>query len=87
MPLPPQAELQWWYQYYLATDRGATGYDKYRHDFSKLIWQIASRNKISTMPRSIAARRRSTIRIMSRSSSIITAGGSISPGASRDMTT
>jgi pimeloyl-ACP methyl ester carboxylesterase len=42
MPLPPQAELQWWYQYYLATDRGAAGYDKYRHDFSKLIWQIAS---------------------------------------------
>jgi pimeloyl-ACP methyl ester carboxylesterase len=42
MPLPPQAELQWWYQYYFATDRGAAGYDKYRHDFSKLIWQIAS---------------------------------------------
>jgi pimeloyl-ACP methyl ester carboxylesterase len=42
MPLPPRAELQWWYQYYLATDRGAAGYDKYRHDFSKLIWQIAS---------------------------------------------
>jgi pimeloyl-ACP methyl ester carboxylesterase len=42
MPLPPQVELQWWYQYYLATDRGAAGYDKYRHDFSKLIWQIAS---------------------------------------------
>jgi pimeloyl-ACP methyl ester carboxylesterase len=42
IPLPPQAELQWWYQYYLATDRGAAGYDKYRHDFSKLIWQIAS---------------------------------------------
>src|SRR5208283_5034000 len=42
MPLPPQAELQWWYQYYFATDRGRDGYDKYRHDFSKLIWQIAS---------------------------------------------
>jgi pimeloyl-ACP methyl ester carboxylesterase len=41
-PLPPQAELQWWYQYYFATDRGQRGYDKYRHDFSKLIWQIAS---------------------------------------------
>jgi pimeloyl-ACP methyl ester carboxylesterase len=41
-PLPPQAELQWWYQYYFATDRGRDGYDKYRHDFSKLIWQIAS---------------------------------------------
>jgi pimeloyl-ACP methyl ester carboxylesterase len=42
MPLPPQAELQWWYQYYFATDRGRDGYDKYRRDFSKLIWKIAS---------------------------------------------
>ena len=42
MPLPPQAELQWWYQFYFATERGRAGYDKYRHDFSKLIWQIAS---------------------------------------------
>src|SRR5437763_1280504 len=41
-PLPPNAELQWWYQYYFATERGRAGYDKYRHDFSKLIWQIAS---------------------------------------------
>jgi len=42
MPLPPKAELQWWYQYYLATERGRAGYDKYRHDFAKLIWQLAS---------------------------------------------
>jgi pimeloyl-ACP methyl ester carboxylesterase len=42
MPLPPQAELQWWYQYYFATERGREGYDKYRHDFSRLIWQLAS---------------------------------------------
>src|SRR5258708_21945584 len=42
VPLPPQAELQWWYQYYFATERGRVGYDKYRHDFSKLIWQLAS---------------------------------------------
>src|SRR5262249_15529603 len=42
MPLPPQAELQWWYQFYFATDRGRDGYDKYRHDFNKLIWQLAS---------------------------------------------
>jgi pimeloyl-ACP methyl ester carboxylesterase len=42
MPLPPSAELQWWYQYYFATERGRVGYDKYRHDFSKLIWQLAS---------------------------------------------
>jgi len=41
-PLPPAAELQWWYQFYFATERGRLGYDKYRHDFAKLIWQIAS---------------------------------------------
>jgi pimeloyl-ACP methyl ester carboxylesterase len=41
-PLPPTAELQWWYQYYFATERGRAGYDRYRHDFAKLIWQIAS---------------------------------------------
>jgi pimeloyl-ACP methyl ester carboxylesterase len=42
IPLPPQAELQWWYQYYFATQRGRAGYDKYRHDFAKLIWRLAS---------------------------------------------
>jgi pimeloyl-ACP methyl ester carboxylesterase len=42
MPLPPKAELEWWYQYYFATDRGRAGYEKYRHDFNKLIWQLAS---------------------------------------------
>ncbi len=42
IPLPPKAELQWWYQYYFATERGCAGYDKYRRDFAKLIWQIAS---------------------------------------------
>jgi pimeloyl-ACP methyl ester carboxylesterase len=42
MPLPPEAELQWWYQFYFATERGRLGYDKNRHDFSKLIWQLAS---------------------------------------------
>jgi pimeloyl-ACP methyl ester carboxylesterase len=42
MPLPPKAELQWWYQYYFATERGRAGYDKYRNEFAKLIWQIAS---------------------------------------------
>jgi pimeloyl-ACP methyl ester carboxylesterase len=42
MPLPPKAELEWWYQYYFATERGRAGYDKYRHDFARLIWQIAS---------------------------------------------
>ena len=42
MPLPPKAELEWWYQFYFATERGRVGYDKYRHDFAKLIWQLAS---------------------------------------------
>jgi pimeloyl-ACP methyl ester carboxylesterase len=42
VPLPPKAELQWWYQFYFATERGRAGYDKNRHDFAKLIWQLAS---------------------------------------------
>jgi pimeloyl-ACP methyl ester carboxylesterase len=41
-PLPPKAELAWWYQYYFATERGRVGYEKYRREFSKLIWQLAS---------------------------------------------
>jgi pimeloyl-ACP methyl ester carboxylesterase len=41
-PLPPAAELQWWYQYYFATERGRAGYARYRNDFARLIWQIAS---------------------------------------------
>ena len=41
-PLPPSAELQWWYQFYFATERGRAGYDKYRREFSKLIWRLAS---------------------------------------------
>ena len=42
VPLPPSAELQWWYQFYFATERGRAGYDKYRRDFAKLIWKLAS---------------------------------------------
>jgi pimeloyl-ACP methyl ester carboxylesterase len=41
-PLPPQAEHAWWYQFYFATERGRAGYGRYRRDFSKLIWQLAS---------------------------------------------
>ncbi|HEX8057144.1 MAG TPA: alpha/beta hydrolase [Novosphingobium sp.] len=41
-PLPPEAELQWWYQFYFATERGRAGYTKYRREFSKLIWRLAS---------------------------------------------
>jgi pimeloyl-ACP methyl ester carboxylesterase len=42
IPLPPAVELQWWYQFYFATERGKAGYEKYRHDFNKLIWKLAS---------------------------------------------
>jgi hypothetical protein len=42
MPLPPKAELQWWYQFYFATERGRAGYEANRHDFNRLIWQTAS---------------------------------------------
>ena len=42
VPLAPEAELQWWYQFYFATERGRAGYDKYRHDFARLIWRLAS---------------------------------------------
>jgi pimeloyl-ACP methyl ester carboxylesterase len=41
-PLPPQAEFEWWYQYYFATERGRAGYDRYRKQFARLIWQTAS---------------------------------------------
>ena len=41
-PLPPKAELEWWYQFYFATERGRAGYEKYRRDFNKLIWHLAS---------------------------------------------
>jgi pimeloyl-ACP methyl ester carboxylesterase len=41
-PLPPSAEFAWWYQYYFATERGRAGYEKYRREFAKLIWQTAS---------------------------------------------
>ncbi len=58
MPLPPNAELQWWYQFYFATERGRLGYDKNRHDFAKLIWKQASPKwnfDDSTFDRSAAA--------------------------------
>jgi pimeloyl-ACP methyl ester carboxylesterase len=42
LPLPPKAELQWWYQYYFATERGRAGYQQYTRDFARLIWEIAS---------------------------------------------
>ena len=42
MPLPPKNELEWWYQFYFATERGRAGYDKNRRELSRLIWQTAS---------------------------------------------
>lgn len=41
-PLTPQQELQWWYQFYFATERGAAGYDASTHEFARLIWHLAS---------------------------------------------
>ena len=42
MPLPPKSEFEWWYQFYFATERGRLGYEKYRRDFAKLLWQLTS---------------------------------------------
>jgi pimeloyl-ACP methyl ester carboxylesterase len=41
-PLPPPAELSWWYQFYFATERGRAGYETFRDDFANLIWHTAS---------------------------------------------
>ena len=86
MPLPPQAELQWWYQFYFATERGRAGYEKYRHDFAKLIWKLASPKWDFDDATSTAALPRSRIQTMSQSSSTITAGVSVSPKARPGMT-
>jgi pimeloyl-ACP methyl ester carboxylesterase len=58
IPLLPKNELEWWYQFYFATERGRSGYDQHRHDFAKLIWQLASpkwRFDDATFDRSAAA--------------------------------
>ena len=41
-PLPPAAELQWWYQFYFATERGRAGYAANTEAFNRLIWILAS---------------------------------------------
>ena len=66
-PLPPPAEYPWWYMYYFATERGRAGYEKYRREFSKLIWQLASPSGPSTTPPSRAPRPPSTTPTTSRS--------------------
>ncbi len=58
MPLPPKAELAWWYQFYFATERGRAGYEQHRSDFARLIWQLASPKwefDDATFARSVAA--------------------------------
>jgi pimeloyl-ACP methyl ester carboxylesterase len=67
LPLPPKAELQWWYQYYFATDRGRAGYEKYTRDFASSFGNSPRRNGTSMTPPSIEAPLPSTIPIMSRS--------------------
>lgn len=57
-PLPPEAELQWWYQFYFATERGRLGYERNRRDFARLIWRLGSpqwRFDDATFERSAAA--------------------------------
>lgn len=41
-PLPPKAELQWWYQFYFATERGKAGYAANTKAFNRQIWELAS---------------------------------------------
>ncbi len=86
-PLPPGAELAWWYQFYFATERGRAGYEQYtpRVRPAHLADRLAEVGA-STTPPSIEARPRSTIPTTSTSSSTTTAGGSASPTASRDTT-
>src|SRR5215211_8878362 len=67
MPLPPKAELEWWYQYYFATERGRAGYDKHRRDLRSSSGGSRRRSGSSTTPRSTAARPRSITRITSAS--------------------
>jgi pimeloyl-ACP methyl ester carboxylesterase len=65
MRLPPGAEFEWWYQFYFSTERGRLGYEKYRREFSKLIWRLASPRRDfddASFDRTAAA---STIRITS----------------------
>lgn len=41
-PLAPAQELQWWYQFYFATERGKAGYAANTKAFNRQIWQLAS---------------------------------------------
>ena len=58
-PLPPAAELQWWYQFYFATERGRLGYERNRREFAELIWRSASRRSTTNSKPVWLRRRRS----------------------------
>ncbi|XRP55289.1 alpha/beta fold hydrolase [Enterobacter hormaechei] len=73
-PLPPKAEVQWWYQFYFATPRGAEGYAKNTHDFARLIWSRLRLTGNSAMPPSMPAPNPSITRTTLPSRSVITAG-------------
>jgi pimeloyl-ACP methyl ester carboxylesterase len=62
-PLPPKAELQWWYQYYFATERGRAGYDEYAVILPSSSGRSPRPSGTSMMLHSIAPRRPSIIRI------------------------
>ena len=57
MPLPPKAELQWWYQYYFATERGRPATSKIRATLPSSSGSSLRRSGNSMMPRSTAAPR------------------------------
>lgn len=42
LPLPAQAEVGWWYQYYFATERGVAGLTANRKDIARIIWKTNS---------------------------------------------
>jgi pimeloyl-ACP methyl ester carboxylesterase len=83
LPLPPKAELEWWYQFYFATERGRAGYEKYRRDFREA--DLADRfAEMGLRRRHVRSQRGrpSTTRTTSPSRSTTIAGGSASPMAS-----
>jgi pimeloyl-ACP methyl ester carboxylesterase len=44
MPMPPEQEYRFWYQYYFQTQRGCAGLEANRRDFCKLLWRLWSPN-------------------------------------------
>jgi pimeloyl-ACP methyl ester carboxylesterase len=57
-PLPPQAENDWWYQYYFCTERGVKGLTQYKSEFTELVWRFNSPHwnfSAQTLGRTVAA--------------------------------